>query len=77
MKTIQITIEPILLERVDRVCQTIGVARSAFIRQALELSLKELSIADLEQRHIRGYQNFPVAEGEFDQWEEEQAWGEQ
>jgi metal-responsive CopG/Arc/MetJ family transcriptional regulator len=77
MKTIQMTIDEALLERVDRVTKSLGIPRSAFIRQALELALREIKIDELQQRHGEGYQRFPVAPGEFDIWEKEHAWGEQ
>jgi metal-responsive CopG/Arc/MetJ family transcriptional regulator len=76
MRTIQITIDPKLLERVDQACQSVGLARSAFIRQSLEFSLHKLSIAEREQQHKAGYLNHPVMAGEFDLWENEQAWDE-
>lgn len=76
MKTIQVTIDDALLERVDGLSDSIGMARSAFIRRALELALREFQVAALEQRQISGYQRQPVTAGEFDNWEGEQAWGE-
>ena len=76
MKTIQMTIEEDLLERVDRVIRPLGVARSAFIRQALESELHQMAIRQMEQQQIDGYMNFPVKKGEFSGWEVEQIWGE-
>jgi len=76
MKTIQMTIDEDLLKRVDQAILSLGIARSAFIRQALEHSLINLAIAEMEQKQILGYQQHPVSEGEFDLWEAEQAWGE-
>ena len=76
MKTIQMTIDEVLLKQVDEAAQTLGLARSVFIRQALEIALRELAIAKLEQEHIDGYRSQPVMAGEFDIWENEQEWGE-
>lgn len=76
LKTIQMTIDDDLLERVDELSDSIGMARSAFIRQALELALREFHVVDLEQRQIAGYQRQPVVASEFDVWEDDQAWGE-
>jgi hypothetical protein len=76
VKTIQMTIDENLLTQVDQASHSLGVARSAFIRQALELALHESKIADLEQKQITGYQQFPVVTGEFDLWEAEQVWEE-
>jgi hypothetical protein len=76
MKTIQMTIDESLLEEVDRVTEDLNTTRSAFIRSALQLALKRHVIAKLEERHAQGYARRPVTPGEFDVWEEEQAWGE-
>lgn len=76
MKTIQMTIDEPLLTKVDRVVETLETTRSAFIREALELALREYQIAELERRHAEGYARRPVEPGEFDVWEDEQAWGE-
>ena len=75
MKTIQITIDPELLDDVDRAVQQLKTSRSAFIRQALQLALRRLAIRDLEEQHAAGYARHPAAAGEFDGWESEQAWG--
>jgi predicted DNA-binding protein len=77
MKTIQMTIDEDLLKRVDQAILSLGIARSAFIRQALEHSLHDLTIDEMEQKQIAGYQQHPVAGGEFSAWEAEQAWGEE
>jgi metal-responsive CopG/Arc/MetJ family transcriptional regulator len=75
MKTIQMTIDNDLLDRVDQATQALGIPRSAFIRQALELALRDLTITELERKHSEGYRKFPVRQGEFDVWDGEQAWG--
>ena len=76
MKTIQMTIDEPLLAEVDRLIQTLNTTRSAFIRQALELALQRHAIAELERKHAAGYRQHPVEPGEFDVWEDEQAWAE-
>lgn len=76
MKTIQMTIDEPLLTEVDRVIEARNTTRSAFIRQALRLALRQLQVAEMEQKHAEGYARFPVEPGEFDVWEAEQAWGE-
>jgi hypothetical protein len=48
---------------------------SAFIRDALELKLRQQAIAEMERKHAEGYARHPVEPGEFDVWEDEQAWG--
>ena len=75
MKTIQITIDDELLQKVDHATQLQRIARSQFIRKALIDALRQLAIQELEQKHNAGYQRAPVTEGEFDIWELEQAWG--
>jgi metal-responsive CopG/Arc/MetJ family transcriptional regulator len=75
MKTIQITIDEDLLLRVDQATQLKKIARSQFIREALQDSLRQLAIDELEQKQAEGYRSQPVAAGEFDGWESEQAWG--
>lgn len=77
MKTIQMTIDEPLLDEVDEVTQELKTTRSAFIRSALQLALREHAISKLERQHAEGYAKHPVKTGEFDVWESEQAWGEQ
>ena len=75
MKTIQITIDESLLQKVDQATHLMKVARSQFIRQALEDALRQLAIEKLEQKQADGYRQHPVIPGEFDIWDSEQAWG--
>lgn len=74
MKTIQITIDEQLLEKVDQATQLQNIPRSLFIRKALEEALRQLTIKELEAKHEEGYRRKPVESGEFDVWESEQAW---
>jgi CopG family transcriptional regulator / antitoxin EndoAI len=76
MKTIQMTIDDELLAQVDQATQTLQTTRSAFIRSALQLALRQYTIQHLEQQHADGYARFPVQPGEFDIWESEQSWSE-
>jgi len=75
MKTIQITIDEQLLNDVDKAVAELGASRSAFIRDAVQLALRRLSLRELEERHAAGYAREPVSTDEFDGWEEEQVWG--
>jgi Arc/MetJ-type ribon-helix-helix transcriptional regulator len=77
MKTIQMTIDELLLQRVDEVVENLGTTRSAFIRDALQLALRQLEVRRLEEQHAAGYARHPVAPGEFDVWGNEQVWGEE
>jgi metal-responsive CopG/Arc/MetJ family transcriptional regulator len=74
MKTVQMTLDERLVKEVDAMIQIIGTTRSAFTRQALQHELDAIRSSQLEQKHIAGYTNFPVREGEFDGWEDEQVW---
>jgi len=76
VKTIQMTLDESLLEEVDEVTQDLKTTRSAFIRSALQLALRQHGISKLERQHAEGYARHPIAPGEFDVWESEQSWGE-
>jgi Arc/MetJ-type ribon-helix-helix transcriptional regulator len=76
VKTIQMTIDEPLLSEVDRVIQSLDTTRSAFIREALQLALWQHKVAEMERKQAEGYARHPVEPGEFDGWDDEQAWGE-
>lgn len=76
MKTVQMTLEPALVERVDRMARRLGLSRSGFTRRALREALDRLRVQDLERRHREGYRRKPARRGEFDSWESEQVWPE-
>jgi len=75
MRTIQMTLDHELAERVDRVTRELKTSRSAFTRQALSDALDRLHIRRAEEKHREGYQTHPVQPGEFSVWEDEQEWG--
>jgi metal-responsive CopG/Arc/MetJ family transcriptional regulator len=75
VKTIQMTIDEPLLSEVDELIQSLKMTRSAFIREAVLLALQRYAVAEMEAKHAEGYTRYPVAPGEFDLWEDEQAWG--
>ena len=68
------TIDESLLAEVDRAIRTLDITRSAFIREALRLALWQYKIQEMEEKHAEGYARQPVESGEFDVWEDEQAW---
>ena len=76
VKTIQMTIDERLLAEVDQVIRDLSTTRSAFIRDALQLALRQHTIAEMERKHAAGYARHPVEPGEFDVWQAEQVWGE-
>ena len=75
MKTIQMTLDEDLLNRVDKAIRELKTNRSAFIRESLQYFLESLRIKNFEKKHRDGYLKHPVQAGEFDIWEDEQAWG--
>jgi len=77
VKTIQMTIDEQLLADVDEATQALHTTRSAFIRTALQLALRQHEIARVERQHEQGYTLHPVKPGEFDLWEAEQFWGQE
>ena len=74
MKTIQMTVDEDLLHEVDHVIKKLNTTRSAFIRESLHHSLKQLKIKELEKKHREGYLKNPVQNNEFLIWEDEQVW---
>lgn len=74
MKTVQITLDEDLITTVDTVVKKLGASRSAFMRDALRSALEQLRVKELERKHREGYRKKPVKKGEFDLWEQEQAW---
>ncbi len=75
MKTIRMTIDEPLLIQVDQAIQALNTTRSAFIREAILLALRQQKIRKLEQQQAEGYARHPVEPGEFDIRESEQVWG--
>lgn len=74
MRTVQMTLEPELVEAVDRAARRLRISRSTFARQALAAALERLRIEALERRDREGYRRKPVRRGEFDVWHKEQIW---
>jgi len=77
MKTIQMTMENELVDRVDARVKFLGTTRSAFARQALRDALSRLDEKELEERHVAGYRREPERPGEFDVPETDHAWGDE
>ncbi len=77
MKTIQMTMENELVERVDARVKALGTTRSAFARDALRDALTRLDEKELEARHVAGYTRDPAEPGEFDIPEGDHAWGDE
>ncbi len=77
MPTVQMTMDSELLARVDRVAKMLHTTRSSFTRDALRSALQRHQEAELEARHVAGYQKHPPSGGEFDVPEEDRAWGDE
>ena len=77
MRTIQMTLDDNLVKAVDRVSKELRTSRSAFARKALREALARYQLEQLELKHRRGYERYPVATNEFSVWESEQAWGDE
>ncbi|MCC6491352.1 MAG: ribbon-helix-helix protein, CopG family [Candidatus Hydrogenedentes bacterium] len=75
MRTVQMTFDDDLVKELDRVSKRLRTTRSAFLRKALREALARYRDAELESKHRQGYEQHPVAAGEFSVWEDEQAWG--
>jgi metal-responsive CopG/Arc/MetJ family transcriptional regulator len=74
MRTVQMTLDERLVERVDRAARKLGKNRSSFTRDALRDALSRLALLEKERLHRRGYEQKPVVSGEFDDWSKEQVW---
>jgi metal-responsive CopG/Arc/MetJ family transcriptional regulator len=74
VKTVQVTIDETLLQQVDTVVAELGTNRSAFMRDALQLALRQRQLRLLEEQHRTGYERQPVTADEFDIWQDEQIW---
>lgn len=77
MQTVQMTLDEALVAKVDRAAKRLGTSRSAFARDALQRALEQLQELEMEKRHRDGYLRKPVKKGEFDDWESQQAWGDE
>ncbi len=58
-KIIQVPIEDTLLKRIDNTAGDVAESRSAFIREACKLRLRDLEARELERRYIAGYRKRP------------------
>lgn len=75
MRTIQITIDDELVERIDERAKLLGSTRSGFARHALQTALARYEESEAEARHIAGYDRIPAAPQEFAIRDEDHVWG--
>jgi metal-responsive CopG/Arc/MetJ family transcriptional regulator len=76
MKTVQMTLDEDLIERVDRAARRLKTTRSAFTREALNEALNHITTLQHEAQHRRGYEAAPEGKDEFSDWATEQVWPE-
>ena len=70
MRTVQMTLDDDLIDRVDSMIKELKTTRSAFAREALREALQKNQIRKLEDRHRQGYARYPSGSSEFALWEE-------
>ena len=75
MRTIQMTLDDELVAAVDGIVKKLKTTRSAFARKALKEAIRQVNIIQLEKKHKKGYERYPVGKAEFTVWESEQEWG--
>jgi len=75
MRTIQMTLDDDLVAAVDGIVKKLKTTRSAFARKALKEAIRQVNINQMEKKHKKGYERYPVGKTEFSIWESEQEWG--
>jgi len=76
MRTVQMTLDDALVQEIDQIVKQLGTTRSAFAREALRAAIAQVRRQAMERQHRQGYARTPVTPGEFNDWEDEQVWGE-
>jgi metal-responsive CopG/Arc/MetJ family transcriptional regulator len=74
-RTIQMTIDSVLLDEVDEAALELDVSRSALIRSALTEYLLQLRLGSLERQDREAYARVPATDDDADFWEGLQDWG--
>ena len=77
MRTVQMTLDEDLVKEVDRLSKRLRTTRSAFTREALLEALDRYRQEQLDRKHGKEYERYPVTAKEFSAWEAEQAWGDE
>ena len=73
MRTMELTLNEVLFQRLERAARPVGLSVSEFVLQLLKRWFGEVTVAELEQQEITAYQRMPVVAGEFDVWDSEQS----
>ncbi len=74
MATIQIVLDPELLEQTDQFAKTDKLNRSAFIRRALQEEIKRRHIKQLEEQERLAYLAMPETAEELEDLEVAATW---
>ena len=74
MKTIQITIDPELLHKIDHDEESIKKGRSAFLRQAVRSYLEQKRLKSISEKYRLGYKQGLAKDDDLTIWEDEQVW---
>ena len=74
MKTIQITIDPELLHKIDHDEESIKKGRSAFLRQAVRYYLEQKRLKSISEKYRSGYKQGLAKDDDPTIWEDEQVW---
>ena len=74
MKTIQITIDPELLNKIDNDEEAKQAGRSAFLRQAVRYYLEQKRRKSISEKYRSGYSQGLDKDDNLSDWEDEQVW---
>ena len=74
MKTIQITIDPELLHKIDNDEESMKKGRSAFLRQAVRYYLEQKRLESISEKYRSGYTQGLAKDNDLTLWEDEQVW---
>jgi len=76
MQTVRITFDEDLLATADRAAREQEMNRSAFVREALRVYLRQLHLQKLEEQDREGYERLPDSLDDLDAWEQVATWPE-
>ena len=74
MKAIQITMDPKLLEQIDKDDETRMKGRSAFLRSAVKCYLQQKKLTAISEQYSKGYALGVEKDPDLASWEDEQVW---
>ena len=74
MKTIQVTFDETLLERLDRLPAVRQRGRSAVLREAATEYLRRSENDEVDRRYAMGYGNSDSIQSELQEWDKQGIW---